>query len=272
METIILPRTGQAPLRIAGDKIASADGAARRPRAEPLARDRHLRPRRRLRGSDSLPHEMAGRVFYHDLAEVVQQGGDVARVLAEYDPLAHLGGFPSGPAYAERQAKLEAEVRAVYEALVSEVLADDRFAVDVSAAVYGQDVRGDGRTRRRLELDSLHLTRPEASAVCDATNGTVLDKSSWQSLWAEVADADRLNDLGAKWEIDAKALSARIHAASPGAATGLGGGRRGVLAGAPPPADRGGIAGRGPDPIWSAAIHRRFCPVENETRTRRNPG
>jgi len=218
MDKITLPRTGQAPLRFSGELLRKADGErlAGRERNRwheidiyALADGYAVAIRYRTKWQGEL---------YHDLAEVVQQGGDVARVLAEYDPLAHLGGFPSGPAYAERQAKLEAEVRAVYEALVSEVLADDRFAVDVSAAVYGQDVRGRRQDIcRRLELDSLHLTRPEASAVCDATNGTVLDESSWQSLWAEVADADRLNDLGAKWEIDAKALSARIHAASPGA-------------------------------------------------------
>ena len=105
-----------------------------------------------------------------------------------------------------------------YEALVSEVLDDDLFAEDVSAAVFGQDVRARRHDLcRQLELASLHLSQAEASAICDAINGTMLDESTWQLLWAEIFDADRLNGLGEKWAIDAKELSARIQAASPGA-------------------------------------------------------
>jgi hypothetical protein len=101
---------------------------------------------------------------------------------------------------------------------VSEVLADPIFAVDLGAAIYGPDVK----TRRhelcrRLEIESLALTRNEACAICDALNGTILDEHFWQGLWAEVYDADRLNGLGEKWEIDAKALAGRIRDSSPGA-------------------------------------------------------
>jgi hypothetical protein len=69
----------------------------------------------------------------------------------------------------------------------------------------------------RDELAALRLTRDEACAICDALNGTHLDEHMPRFLWAEVEDADRLNGLGAKWEIDALALAVRLRSLSPGA-------------------------------------------------------
>ena len=98
------------------------------------------------------------------------------------------------------------------------MLSAPEYAEDISAAVYGPDVRARRREMcRRLEIQSLGLSRNEACAVCDAANGLILDESSWQSLWAEVADAIRLDGLDEKWEIDGTGLVARLRAASPGA-------------------------------------------------------
>ena len=59
--------------------------------------------------------------------------------------------------------------------------------------------------------DSPTWTEAQWSAVCDALNGCWLsDEASIRFAWAEVADADRLNGLGAKWGIDATALAAEI--------------------------------------------------------------
>lgn len=49
-------------------------------------------------------------------------------LLTEYQPLEHVRGYPSSEHYAERQARLEREIRGGYEQLVSELLAGDEFA------------------------------------------------------------------------------------------------------------------------------------------------
>ena len=137
MDKTTVPRTGRAPLRFAGDLFRSADGF----RLAGRERNRWHEIEIYDLGSDhGVNTAFVVAIHYrtkwqgelgHDAAEAVTGGAEVRRVLTNYDPLAHLGGFPSGAAYAERQAKLEAEVRAGYEALVSEVLADELFAVDV---------------------------------------------------------------------------------------------------------------------------------------------
>lgn len=61
--------------------------------------------------------------------------------------------------------------------------------------------------------DGPQWTRAEWSAVCDALNGCWLaDEAGIRLIWAEVADADRLNGLGGKWDVDASALARQIRA------------------------------------------------------------
>lgn len=70
--------------------------------------------------------------------------------------------------------------------------------------------------------DRPQLTRAEWCAVCDALNGTWLaDEPTIRFIWAEIADADRLNGLGAKWEIDAQDLARRIRDMPAGARVSL---------------------------------------------------
>lgn len=55
------------------------------------------------------------------------------------------------------------------------------------------------------------LSQSEWLAVCDALNGVWLREAGYlRSVWAEIADADRLDGLGDKWDIDAQALAERI--------------------------------------------------------------
>lgn len=55
------------------------------------------------------------------------------------------------------------------------------------------------------------LSEAEWNAVRDALNGVWLrDALSLRSIWAEIADADRLDGLGRKWGIDAQALAVRV--------------------------------------------------------------
>jgi hypothetical protein len=70
-------------------------------------------------------------------------------------------------------------------------------------------------------MDACERHRPtlhwrEWAAIFDALNGCWLQSDSQftanllTSLWAEVYDADRLDGLGPKWEIDAKGLAEKI--------------------------------------------------------------
>ena len=213
---IILPRSGQAPLKFRGELLAENDG--QRVAGREQNRWHELRI---YRAEDKIVVAIGYRTRWqgeceHDAAEAVDGLGRVAGVLRDYDLESQVGGYPPGPVYAERQQRLLQDLRRRYDQQVSELLSAPEYAEDISAAVYGPDVRARRREMcRRLEIQSLGLSRNEACAVCDAANGLILDESSWQSLWAEVADAIRLDGLDEKWEIDGTGLVARLRAASP---------------------------------------------------------
>jgi hypothetical protein len=57
----------------------------------------------------------------HDHAEILLRR-DLDRVLRAIDPCAHVGGFPDGPHYAEKQRRLVVAIRAGYDHAVSELL------------------------------------------------------------------------------------------------------------------------------------------------------
>lgn len=74
------------------------------------------------------------------------------------------------------------------------------------------------------------FTRDEISLVMDACNGIYWDEASWQTVWAEVADAVRLarqpglpeSTFGAKWRVeDEDGLVRRLHGLSAGAKAAL---------------------------------------------------
>lgn len=59
------------------------------------------------------------------------------------------------------------------------------------------------------------LTVEQWCAVCDALNGVYLaadhpDFDPARHIWAEIADADRLEGTGAKWGVDAAALAESV--------------------------------------------------------------
>ena len=63
-------------------------------------------------------------------------------------------------------------------------------------------------------LHATPLTRGEASAIADVCNGwwtdDLIDRPSYEYLWAELDDGCRLNGLDEKWGIDRHAFVARI--------------------------------------------------------------
>lgn len=66
------------------------------------------------------------------------------------------------------------------------------------------------------ELGSLDLTEAQASLICDALNGTLLEPYSIRLLWAEVDDAVHLNGLDRKWGVSGPALVEKLRALTPG--------------------------------------------------------
>lgn len=71
-----------------------------------------------------------------------------------------------------------------------------------------------------VRQDCPALTEAEWCAVCDALNGHWMEGGDGgvgvRMAWASVADADRLDGLGAKWGVDAHALAARMQRMSAG--------------------------------------------------------
>jgi crotonobetainyl-CoA:carnitine CoA-transferase CaiB-like acyl-CoA transferase len=124
MNEMILQRTGLAPLRFRGELLARSEGRIQN------GRDHN-------RWHDLRVYRTAGGTFVvaigyrtqwqgesdHDQAETCPEPGDVVTVLTTYDPTGPVTGYPAGDAYAEKQARLLADVRRRFEVQVSEILA-----------------------------------------------------------------------------------------------------------------------------------------------------
>lgn len=131
-ETVTLRRSGQPPLRFRGELLAESDGE--RQAGKEHNRWHELAVYRTAGG------QFVVRIAYRtrwegeldrDAAEVTDAPG-VAAALRDYDPAAPVEGYPVGDAYAERQARLLADVRRRYEEQVSRILAaDPEFAEEV---------------------------------------------------------------------------------------------------------------------------------------------
>lgn len=143
-ETFTLTRTGAAPLRFQGRLIAENDG-------ERQAGSEHNRWHELAIYQTSGGRYVVRIAFctrwegelHHDIAEIVDAGKDtggdhdhaetVAEILQSYDPMAHVGGYPSGTGYEDRQRRLDRDIRARYAAQVSEILAGGDFAEDADS-------------------------------------------------------------------------------------------------------------------------------------------
>jgi hypothetical protein len=124
---VYVPRTGDAAIRLDGPSLAAcvsthADSGVGQNRwhdvsvweAESLGMDRYaVHIEYHTQWAAELPH---------DTAAVIPRG-ELRECLRAYDPLAYLAGFPPGGQWAERQARLRAELRERWDHAVSEVLA-----------------------------------------------------------------------------------------------------------------------------------------------------
>ena len=128
-----LRRSGQPPLRFQGELIASADGQRR----NGCKQDRwHELAVYRTQGGKYVV-KIAYRTRWpgendHEAAKVVDDARSVGTALSTYDPVEFVAGFPASDAYAGKQARLLQDLRLRYDALVSEVTADEDFAETIA--------------------------------------------------------------------------------------------------------------------------------------------
>lgn len=59
------------------------------------------------------------------------------------------------------------------------------------------------------------FTKAEAALIMDALNGIMLDQYTFRLLWAEVADAIRMDNLDRKWNVDGESLVERLRSLHP---------------------------------------------------------
>ena len=129
-----LPRSGKPPLRFQGEVLAESDG--QRQAGRDWTRWHELTVYRTTVGKYVV--HVAYRTRYqgeleHDLATVADDPAAVGKILTDYDPASVVRGFPPHESYADRQAKLLAEVRARYAAQVSDLLqASPEFAENIA--------------------------------------------------------------------------------------------------------------------------------------------
>lgn len=124
-----LPRTGQSPLRFQGVLLAECGG-------------KWHAGQERNRWHNLAVYRTAGNQYVvavgyrscwqgeleHDTAEVVAEPKSVKVVLQEYQPGAHVLGFPDQEAYRDKQARLLADIRRRYESRVGAILDAPEFA------------------------------------------------------------------------------------------------------------------------------------------------
>ena len=137
----VVSRTGQAPLKFRGRFLADSDGERIRERKMTRWHDIRIFAGR----NEKYIVQIGYRSRYqgeadHNVVEVRADLAGIAAVLVEYDPRAVVAGYPPNDAYAERQARLLADIESRYRGQVSEVLAEVGYAEEVDA---DQDAKGE---------------------------------------------------------------------------------------------------------------------------------
>ena len=120
---IILPRTGDDPLSFEGDQIVSY--SSRKPQGELQSRWHEITVYRNGSGgyvvSICYRAELHGE-HGHEMVETCKALGEVVETLRDYDPIAHVAGYPTDAEYDARQERLEDQIEYAWEDLVHRVL------------------------------------------------------------------------------------------------------------------------------------------------------
>lgn len=126
MDPIMLERSGNTPIRVRGELVAEASGAA-----EKAIRWHTIRVVRVEGGGWAAGVEFCTTWKQepgHAEAIRTDKVQEVIDFLVGYDLEAHIRGFPPGEKYQARQDRLLAELRAAYDEQVRKVLRAEMFA------------------------------------------------------------------------------------------------------------------------------------------------
>lgn len=213
-ETIRLACTGWPDMVFEGRRLASTDGSGPSiNRWHNLAL--YARDDTHYVVSISYRTQWDGELAHDTVYSTTDQAG-VIGALRDHDPTAVVRGYPPGEQYAEKQARLFAELRSRYAAAVSELLRE----ADITAspdALSRCDVDVHLRRYRNLlarALRDITFTRGEACLICDALNGTAIFEQEYMFIAAEIEDSIRLNGTDEKWSVDGPALLGKLSKAS----------------------------------------------------------
>lgn len=217
MTTHTLPRSGGAPLRFEGDKLGEQTT-----RVSSGFRNNRWHELTLYRKADGrLVLAIAYRTCWQgeeprDDVLLADDADELDSLVREYAGVLAGRHVTVPPGDVEKKQRLHADLQSGFERAVGDLLAagdvvveTDPFTQQQLAAAHEEFVR--------LALADLKLSRGEACAVCDANNGCFVSDGGWQHLWANVADAGRLEALGEKWDVDVEALAGKIRAADLGA-------------------------------------------------------
>jgi hypothetical protein len=119
---ITLDRTGLPPLRFRGEEVARVEG--RWSRGRETNRWHEVAVYRTEGGRHVVA--IGYRTLWqgeldHDHVTHAAAPAAVIEALQDYAPLAHIGGYPPGESYREKQDRLQADILRRWEALVSEL-------------------------------------------------------------------------------------------------------------------------------------------------------
>jgi hypothetical protein len=125
MSDFTIARTGRPPLAFTGEVVAEADGRWTNGREN----NRWHELRLYRTGGGRWVAEVAYRTRWqgeldHDVAEVAATPAELAGWLrTEVDPLEAVRGYPAGDAYAEKQRRLENDLRLRFDRLATDLFA-----------------------------------------------------------------------------------------------------------------------------------------------------
>ena len=129
MSEYSLPRSGNSPLAFDGELIAESDGQRQ------FGKEHNRYHEIAVYRTDGGKYVVAIRYHthwqgeaHHDFAIAVDTASEAADEFRNHEPTSHVGGYPVADNYAEKQQRLLADIRARYDAQVSEILSGEEFA------------------------------------------------------------------------------------------------------------------------------------------------
>jgi hypothetical protein len=125
---IIVSRTGDKPLSFEGEQIVSY--SSRTATGDLQSRWHEVTVYRNGEGyvvSICYRAEIQGE-HGHDIAQACKNTSEVVSVLRDYDPIAHVAGYPTDAEYDARQDRLEDQIEFAWEDLIHRVLASEGLA------------------------------------------------------------------------------------------------------------------------------------------------